>query len=300
MHMLEMAGIVLFLYFFSVALICLYREKINVKIFNLVFVISNAVFFFCWNYAAYQKGWLEKGFMTFDNISPMMFTLTLLIYFMKDGVREYCFSAIACLSFGMFCAMLISPERAYLFEFTQEASFLYTTEVFCHMHASLFGIYLFMTRQVKADVKHLIQAVVFMYTLITFGVFLNHVFHTSFFGMNPYGKYSIYFLDIFHSFPLTLMAYYLGVLLVLTLGWELGAGLERLTGIRKKKIHTGEMLKEGELETEHLQTEFLHAHAHINNTRENIHENLLAENGQKSQEKKLTEQIKDNADMQEK
>ena len=184
MHMMEMAGIVLFLYFFSVAFICLYREQINTKIFNLVFVITDAIFFFCWNYAAFQVGWLDKGFMTFDNISPMMFTVTLLIYFMKDSVREYCFSAIACLSFGMFCAMLISPERAYLFEFTQEASFLYTSEVFCHMHASLFGIYLFMTRQVKADFKHWVKAIVFLLSIITFGVFLNHVFHKRFFGMD--------------------------------------------------------------------------------------------------------------------
>ena len=256
MHMIEMAGIVLFIYFFSIALICLYREKINVKIFNLVFVISNAVFFFCWNYGAYQHGWLDDGFMTFDNISPMMFTLTLLIYFMKDGVREYCFSAIACLSFGMFCAMLISPERAYLFEFTQEATFIYTAEVFCHMHASLFGIYLFMTRQVKADFKHWLQAVIFMLTLITFGVFLNFVFHKSFFGMNPYGSYGIYFIDIFHSFPLTLLAYYLGVVLVITVGWQLGLGLEYLTGIKKRKLPTGELLNTGALlNQENLQSE---------------------------------------------
>jgi hypothetical protein len=246
--MLEMAGIVLFLYFFSVALICLYRDKINIKIFNVVFFVTNAVFFFCWNYAAYQKGWLNKGFMTFDNISPMMFTLTLLFYFMKDSVRQYFFSAVACLSFGMFCAMLISPERAYLFEFTQEASFLYTSEVFCHMHASLFGIYLFMTRQVKADFKTWMRAIIFMYSLITFGVFLNHVFRKSFFGMNPYGKYGIYFLDIFHSFELTLLAYYLGVLLVITLGMQLGVVLEKLTGLHKKRFHAGEMLDRHELD----------------------------------------------------
>ncbi len=247
MHMLEMAGIVLFLYFFTVALICLYRDKINIKIFNFVFFVSNAVFFFCWNYAAFQRGWLEKGFMTFDNISPMMFTLTLLFYFMNEKVRQHYFSAVACLSFGMFCAMLISPERAYLFEFTQEASFLYTSEVFCHMHASLFGIYLFMTGQVKADFKHWLQALVFMFSLITFGVFLNLVFHKKFFGMNPYGSYGIYFLDLFHSFELTLVAYYLGVLLVLTLGLELGAALEKLTGIRKKKLRTGSLLNKEEL-----------------------------------------------------
>ena len=118
------------------------------------------------------------------------------------------------------------------------------------MHASLFGIYLFMTRQVKADFKHWVKAIVFLLSLITFGVFLNYVFHKRFFGMNPYGSYSIYFLDIFHSFPLTLFAYYMGVVLVLTLGLQLGVILEYLTGIRKTSLKTGKLLKEGELEAE--------------------------------------------------
>ena len=142
MHMMQMAGIVLFIYFFSLALICLYRDKINIKVFNCIFVITDVIFFFCWNLSYFQQGWLDEIFMTFDNISPMIFTMVGLLYFMKDGVKEYCLSAVAFLSFGMFCAMLISPERAYLFDFDQEASFMYTSEAFCHMHASLFGLYL--------------------------------------------------------------------------------------------------------------------------------------------------------------
>ena len=233
MHMMLMAGIILFLYFFSLALICLYRDKINTKIFNLVFVITDVIFFFCWNYAAYQKGWLEKRFMTLDNISPFTFTVIPFIYIMKDSVKDYCLSSVAFLSFGMFCAMLISPERAYLFDFDQEASFLYASEAFCHMHCSLFGIYLMVTRQVKVDFRHWIKSIVFTYSYITFGVLLNIVFHKNFFGMNPYGNYSIYFLDIFGGFEITLIAYYLGVLVVLTLGWQVGWLLERLLSGQK-------------------------------------------------------------------
>ena len=249
MHMMLMAGIILFLYFFSLALVCLYRDKINVKIFNLVFVITDVIFFFCWNYAADQKGWLEKRFMTLDNISPFTFTIIPFIYIMKDSVKEYCLSAVAFLCFGMFCAMLISPERAYLFDFDQEASFLYASEAFCHMHCSLFGLYLIITRQVKVDFTHLVKAVVFMYSVITFGVILNLVFHKNFFGMDPYGNYAIYFIDIFRSFGATLVAYYLGVLVVLILGWQVGSVFVRITdGRYRSKINpsnwNGKRIKE--------------------------------------------------------
>ena len=41
--------------------------------------------------------------------------------------------------------------------------------------------------------------------------------------MNPYGGYKIYMIDIFGSFGATLAAYLLGVLLVITLGMQIGA-----------------------------------------------------------------------------
>ena len=60
-----------------------------------------------------------------------------------------------------------------------------------------------------------------MSSIISFGVVLNFVFHRNFFGMDPYGEYSIYFLDIFGSFTTTLIAYYLGVMVLLTLGMQM-------------------------------------------------------------------------------
>jgi hypothetical protein len=47
--------------------------------------------------------------------------------------------------------------------------------------------------------------------------------------MDPYGDYSVYMIDIFGSFAATFVAYLLGVLLVLTLGLQMGRLLDRLT-----------------------------------------------------------------------
>ena len=238
MNMLTMLAILTVVYFGTLLALCFFREQINIKVFNLIFVILDVFFFFLWNLAMYPKGKLDDGFETLENISPLMFTLIPLTYFMKGKVKDYCFSAIAFLSVGMLVAMYASPEYEYVFTFRREADFMYTSEALCHMLCSLFGAYLVLTNQVKPVFSSWIKSIVFMYSFITFGVILNFVFHKGFFGMDPYGDYSIYMIDIFGSFEATLVAYYIGVLLVLTIGMQVNAGLDKLSA----KLHVREPL----------------------------------------------------------
>ena len=238
MNMLTMLAILTVVYFGTLLALCFFREQINIKVFNLIFVILDVFFFFLWNLAMYPKGKLDDGFETLENISPLMFTLIPLTYFMKGKVKDYCFSAIAFLSVGMLVAMYASPEYEYVFTFRREADFMYTSEALCHMLCSLFGAYLVLTNQVKPVFSSWIKSIVFMYSFITFGVILNFVFHKSFFGMDPYGDYSIYMIDIFGSFEATLVAYYIGVLLVLTIGMQVNTGLDKLSA----KLHVREPL----------------------------------------------------------
>ena len=229
MDMMFVLGILTLIFFVSLMIMCLYRTKINVKLWNTLFVIFDFLAYSCWNYAAYQKGWLDEGWMTLGNISPLMFTMILLLPFMNTKVRSYVMSTIAFLSVGMFLAMLISPEHSYIFNFNREASFLYTSEAVCHMLCSIFGIYLVLSGQVKPDFKAWIKSMVFLYSVITFGVILNFVYHKGHFGMDPYGNASIYMIDIFGSFEATLLAYYVGVGLVLTVGMQCSHFLEKVT-----------------------------------------------------------------------
>ena len=229
MDMTLVLGIFTLIFFVTLLLMCFYRSRINVRLCNMLFIIANLIAYSCWNYASYQKGWLDGGWMILDNISPLMFTIILLIPFMKDSVKDYAYSAIAALNVGMFLAMLISPEHEYIFNFNTEASFVYTSEAICHMICSLYGIFLVLSHQVKADFEHWIKSIVFTLSIITFGVILNYVYHRNHFGMDPYGSPSIYMLDVFGSFWATLVAYYFGVVLVLTVGIQ-GAGmLDRIT-----------------------------------------------------------------------
>lgn len=248
MDMMLVLGILAAVFFVSLTLICFYKEHINTKIVNIVFIVLDVIFYFVWNVGMYRQGWLEKGFKTLENISPMIFTVIPLTLFMNEKTKEYALSAVAFLWIGMFFALFISPEHSYIFNFKREASVLYTGEALCHMLASLFGIYLILTGQVKTDIRNLLKSIVFMYSVICFGVILNYFFHKGNFGMNPYGDYAIYFIDIFGTFEATFVAYLLGVLVVLLAGWEFGILLNKLC----IKIET-ERLGEGSLthEVEH-------------------------------------------------
>ncbi len=229
MDMTVVLGIFTFFFFVTLSIMCFYRSKINVKLWNTLFIIANLIAYSCWNYASYQKGWLRDGWMTLGNISPLMFTVILLIPFVKDWVKDYAYSALAALNVGMFLAMLISPEHDYIFNFNTEATFVYTSEAVCHMVCSLYGIFLVLSHQVKADFKHWVKSIIFTLSIITFGVALNFVYHKNHFGMDPYGSASIYMIDIFGSFWATLVAYYFGVVLVLTVGMQGVSLLDRFT-----------------------------------------------------------------------
>ena len=228
MNMMQMVAAMVICYFITLTLLAVYRKHINPKVANIGFIIVDLVFFFSWNYAGYLKGWLDEGYMTFGNISPFIMTLIPLTVFMSDRVKAYCNSTIAFLWLGMFLALLISPQHAYIFNYNIEASFIYTSEAACHLLASLYGAWLIISGQVDCTLKSLRRATICIFSVIGFGVFLNFMFHKNNFGMDPYNGASIYMIDVLDSFEATFLAYLLGVFIVLTIGLQFGHGLKKL------------------------------------------------------------------------
>ncbi len=234
MDMMLMLGILAAVYFVAFALICLYHDKLNIKIGNGVFICLDVVFYFLWNVGMYQSRWFDDIYDTLKNISPMMFTVIPLTCLMNDKVKNYAYSAIAYLWLGMLVALFLSPQSHYA-NVDTSANLVYTGEALCHMLASLFGVYLVMTKQVKLSFANWCRALVFLYAAISWGVLKNFVFHLDHFGMDPYGKYSIYFIDIFGNFYATLVGYIFGVLLVVTLGMQSLGLFERLVHSTSEK-----------------------------------------------------------------
>lgn len=226
MHMMQMLGGLTLVFFVALFLMCFFREKLTHPIFNPLFVLACAVFFFCWNYAAFERGWLNDGFMTLENISPYICTVILVTPFMHDKIRDLAYSAIAFLGFGMLLALYISPGASYFLNHDYTANFMHISEAACHLVMALYGFYLILSGRIKLTWISFLKANIFVYASIGFGVFLNWCFHLANFGMNMYGNYSIYFLDIFGSFRATFIAYLFGVLGTLTLGFLVGIFLD--------------------------------------------------------------------------
>ncbi len=238
MHIMIMLVALSLVYFAALFLMCFYREKLNHPFINPLFLIACAVCYFCWNYAAYERGWLEDGFMTLENISPYICTVILFTPFLNKRVKDFAFCAIAFLGFGMFLAMYISPGAEYFLNYTQAADFILVSEAVCHLSMSLYGFYLVLAKKVPVDWKSYGKAILFVYASIGFGVFLNWCFHLGTFGMDMYGDYSIYFLDIFGSFEVTFVAYLVGVLATITMGFLVGGFLERFSRPEKSDSET--------------------------------------------------------------
>lgn len=220
MNMIAMVGLLVLIFFTSLVVMCYYRNRMNPKIWNIAFIAADIAFYFAWNYASYERGWLKEGWMNLENISPMVCTVMAMTLIMNDRVKQAAYDTLSFFSIGLFLALMISPEHAYLFNFNIEANFIYTAEAACHLVVALFGIYLVISKQVKPGLDSWLRSLAFTFSIIGFGVFLNYVFHKTYFGMNPYGNSAIYMLDIFHSHDATLLAYLAGVLVVLTVGMQ--------------------------------------------------------------------------------
>lgn len=223
---MQMLGALTLVLFVALFLMCFFREKLNHPYIAPLFIVACAVFFFCWNYAEYDRGSLDKGFMTLENISPFTCTIILLTPFMNEKVKDFAHCAIALLGFGMLAALYISPGSSYFLSHNYTAKFLHVSEGACHLLMALYGFYLILSNKVKLTWKSFGKACIFVYTSIGFGVFLNWCFHLGNFGMNMYGSYSIYFMDIFGSFAATIVAYLVGVLGTLTGGFLFGIFLD--------------------------------------------------------------------------
>ena len=224
--MMQMLGGLSLVLFLALFLMCFFREKLHHPVANPAFLVACAVFFFCWNYAAFERGWLEDGFMTLENISPFICTVILCTPFLSEKMRDLAYCAIAFLGFGMLLALYISPGASYFMNHNHTASFMHISEAACHLVMALYGFYLILTEKVKLTWESFGKACIFVYTSIGFGVFLNWCFHLSNFGMDMYGDASIYFLDIFGSFEVTFVAYLVGVLGTLIMGFLVGIFLD--------------------------------------------------------------------------
>ena len=219
MPMLTMLIICVSVYFTLMVAILIFNKYMNPKVTNLIFIVVNVLLFVAYNLNDFYRNGRFIS-LTFDQISPFTFTTLPLSYLFSKKVRDAQFSAVANLSLGMFIAMMISPQHAFLVSLRQDATLLFVLDTLLHLNCSLFGIYLVASGQVLLNAKTLKRSFIYMYSVIAFVLFMNFAFHTNYFSMGPYRNFSIYMFDFFDSYWITLLVYLLGVGLVLSLGFE--------------------------------------------------------------------------------
>lgn len=219
MPMMMMLIILVLIYFASLTAILLFHKYMNPKYTIIFFTITNFIFFAGYYINEYhRKGHFE--FLTFDQISPFMFTMACLSILMKENIRKIFLEASALLSLGMFVAGLISAQEAYLSSHHIDANMLYVLDTLLHLNFSLFGTYLFVSNTIEINLKSIKRASFFLYSAIGFAIVCNFLFHKNYFGMGYYGNYGIYMIRIFETYWATLIVYILGIFLVLMIGYE--------------------------------------------------------------------------------
>ena len=235
MPMMMMVLIFVCMYFACFFVLLVFNKYMNPKNTIIIFTIINTVLFIAnWINEFNRKGTLE--FLVFDQISPLMFTMLPLSFLFKEKLQNVIFKTSALLSLGMFVAMLISPQEAYLGSNHKDASLLYFFDMLLHLNFSLFGTYLFLSGIVKLDFKGIVQSALFLYSVISFAIICNFLFHKNYFGMGYYSNYGIYMIRIFESYWSTLIVYILGIFLVLMLGFEYLLLLKKISNSDNAKI----------------------------------------------------------------
>ena len=87
MHIMQMLGIVTLLYFVTLALIALNRDKINVKIGNIIFVIVDIILYVVWMYS-YVRGDGISLFTLIGNISPLTCVIVAMTPIFSDKISD--------------------------------------------------------------------------------------------------------------------------------------------------------------------------------------------------------------------
>ncbi len=229
-----MAIVIIFaiVYFAVFSTMLVYQKQLNPKYTIATFTTVNLILLLgVWLFNYFERNKFE--FFLLDQISPCMFTLLVFSYFLKDEIKDVFYSTAAYFSTGMLLAMLLSPGATYIQGGQENDMILYTIDILQHLNFSLFGIYLVLSQTAKINAKSFRNSLVFIFSIISFVLVINFVFHQNFFGLGYYSDFGIYTLDLFDSYWLTLLVYLAGVFTVVILGFGVNKLLLKCNGYNK-------------------------------------------------------------------
>ena len=129
------------------------------------------------------------------------------------------------LTVGMFLSTVVNCIHFASIGYAFHPHFL--LDYVAHFSLSLFGIYLVRSEQIDLNWKHNAISSAIIFGVAAVMLILNVIFDTAFFGLSLNGKHNIYNNVLVDSSYLSALIYFMGLLLVLFLGFLVSSFFKR-------------------------------------------------------------------------
>ena len=211
--------LILLIFYISVIFIMKYMK--NSKVWNIVFAITIFALYISHILIIYNsvgaKDWNFLNTMPVANVSPFMFALSPLILILPNKIRKYFYILISLLFVGMLLSAVFNCIYNTVISYKFHIHFV--LDYLSHILISLWGIYLIRSNQVQLTKKDSLVSTAIIISIATIMLILNVIFDTAFFGLSLNGKHNIYNVVLVNNSYLSAVIYYLGIILVTTIGY---------------------------------------------------------------------------------
>ena len=204
-----------------ISIICIMKNMKNTKIWNIIFVSIIFALYITHVLIIYNnvgaKDWNFLNTLPIANISPFMFAISPIIILLPYKIRKYCFTLISLLFVGMLLSAVFNCLYNTIINYKFHLHFV--LDYISHITLSLWGIYLIKSKQIILNKKDSLISLIIILSIATLMLMLNLIFDTAFWGLSLNGKHNIYNVVLVNNSYLSAVLYYLGVTIVIILGY---------------------------------------------------------------------------------
>ena len=175
---------------------------------SLVYVVYSDVGFYDWNF---------QNTLPMANVSPFMFSVMPLTWILPKGAKKYLYLLISLLSVGMLFSAISSSLYNAIIGYKFHWHFM--LDYVAHLILSAWGIYLVKSGQVTLCKRDCLISGSLIVGVAFVMMMLNVILDTAFFGLSLSGKHNIYNNVIVDSSALSALIYFVGLVVVLLLGY---------------------------------------------------------------------------------
>ena len=193
----------------------------STKLWNTIFTVSIFAFYLFVVLKVYSSvgfnDWNFKNTLPVANVSPFMFTLTVVLHLFPLKIKKHIYLLISLLSVGMLLSALLGCVYNASINYRFHLHFL--SDYMAHVMISLWGVYLVRSKQVAPTIKNTLISGSIIIGVAIVMMILNVAFDTSFFGLSLNGKHNIYNNVLTDNSYLSAILYFFGLAAVLTMGF---------------------------------------------------------------------------------